>query len=139
MAYELVLTDASGTDTLQATEVPLTITPIEGAVDVQTLSYNIYTDFIAQKRAWSHTWAYMSESDFNVLKGYYDRQFTAFTYPLLTITDLGVDEVPVRMRIEPQNIIDNCGVVRDVTVSFRESKQNNAEGLLMHDNGFLEI
>lgn len=123
MAYEIELTDSFGSDTLTATEVPLTVTSIEGAVDVQTLSFNIYTDFIAQKRVWSHTWSYMTEAEFNTLKGYYDRQFTAFEYPLLTITDLNVEDVPVRMTLSPQNIIDDCGTVQGVTVGWRESAQ----------------
>lgn len=128
MAYEIQLTDATGTTTLPLTEVPLTITPVEIASDVQVLSGNVYTDFIAQKRAWSHTWKYLTEAEYNVIKGYYDRQFTNFEYPLLTISDNGVTSIPVRMTIAPQNIIDNCGTIQDVTVSFRESKQLDSPG-----------
>jgi hypothetical protein len=123
MAYNLTLTDSTGTDTLALTEVPLTTTPLEIATDVQVLSGNLYTDFVAQKRIWSHTWAYLSEDEYNVIKGYYDRQFTLYEYPQLTIDDEGVDLVTVRMSITPKNIIDDCGNVQDVTVSFRETGQ----------------
>lgn len=123
MAYDIVLTDSSGATTMPETEVPLTVTTLEGAVDVTTLSFNVYTDFITQKRVWSHTWSYMSEADFAILKGYYDRQFTLYTYPQLTITDESVNLVTVRMTLNPKNIIDNCGQVNDVTVSFRETQQ----------------
>lgn len=123
MAYEIQLTDSTGTSTLTATEVPLTTNPLEIATDVQVLSGNLYTDFIAQKRIWSHTWAFLTESEYNTIKGYYDRQFTLFEYPELTIADEGVANVPVRMSITPKNIIDGCGVVNDFTVSFRESRQ----------------
>lgn len=126
MAYEITLTDSTGSDTLALLEVPLTTTPLEVATDVQVLSGNIYTDFIAQKRIWTHTWAYLTEDEYNTIKGYYDRQFTLFEYPELTIADEGVIGVTVRMSITPKNIIDNCGVVNDFTVSFRETRQQGS-------------
>ena len=120
---ELELTDATGTSTLQMLEVPLTINTIEGATDVQTLDYNVYTDFLTQKRVWSHTWAYMDESDYNILKGYYDRQFTLFEYPELSIDYYNVANVPVRMTLNQQEVINFCGRVQNVEVSFRETRQ----------------
>lgn len=122
-SYEIQLTDDTGTATLAPTEVPLTVTPLEGAVDVTTLSYNVYTDFIALKRAWTHTWDFMTESDYNTLLGYYTRQFSSHSYPELTIDDESVNGVTVRMSMQPKNIIDGCGTVADVTVSFRETRQ----------------
>lgn len=122
--YEIIITDDSGSDTLPALEVPLTVTPLEGASDVQTLDYNIYTDFITQKRILSHTWAYMDEADFAMIKGYYDRQLTLFEYPTITITELGITDMTARMTLSPQSVIDHCGTVEGVTVSFRESNQN---------------
>jgi hypothetical protein len=122
--YEIIITDSTGSTTLPPLEVPLVITTIEGAVDVEVLDKSIYTDFIAQKRQVAHTWAYLSETLFNIMKGYYDRQFTTFQYPRITITALGISDMPVRMSLNPQNIIDQCGTVEAVTVSFRESKQN---------------
>ena len=120
---ELELTDATGTATLQMLEVPLSIKTIEGATDVQTLDYNVYTDFLAQKRVWSHTWAYMDESDYNILKGYYDRQFTLFEYPELSIDYYNVANVPVRMTLNHQEVVNYCGRVQNVEVTFRETKQ----------------
>jgi len=120
---ELELTDATGTSTLQMLEVPLTINTIEGATDVQTLDYNVYTDFLTQKRVWSHTWAYMDESDYNILKGYYDRQFTLFEYPELSIDYYNVANVPVRMTLNQQEVVNYCGRVQNVEVTFRETKQ----------------
>ena len=120
---ELELTDATGTSTLQMLEVPLTINTIEGATDVQTLDYNVYTDFLTQKRVWSHTWAYMDESDYNILKGYYDRQFTLLEYPELSIDYYNVANVPVRMTLNQQEVVNYCGRVQNVEVTFRETKQ----------------
>jgi len=122
MAYELTLTDATGTETFNQAEIPITTTPVEIGTDVQVLSGNVYTDFIDLKRTWTRTFTYMDKADFDRLKGFYDRQFTLFTYPLLTITDDGANNVPVRMTFSGQNIIDNCGTIQEVTVSFREAR-----------------
>lgn len=120
---EIRLTDDTGSTTFQTLEVPLKIQTIEGATDVQTLDYNVYTDFLAQKRVWSHTWAYMTETEYNKLKGYYDRQFTLFEYPQLSIDYFSVANVPVRMTLNPREVIDYCGTVQNVEVTFRETKQ----------------
>lgn len=122
MNYDLTLTDATTTHTFDEAEIPLTTTPVEIGTDVQVLSGNIYTDFIAKKRTWTRTFTYLDKATFDVLKGFYDRQFTLYTYPLLTITDEGVNNVPVRMTFSGQNIIDNCGTIQEVTVSFREAR-----------------
>lgn len=121
MAYELTLIDSTGTDTFDQAEIPLTTLPIEIGTDVQVLSGNVYTDFIAQKRSWSRTFTYLDKATFDLLKGYYDRQFTLFTYPRITIADESVTNVPVRMTFSGTNIIDECGTIQEVTVSFRET------------------
>jgi hypothetical protein len=126
--YQIQLTDDVADEIMPTLNVPLTEGIIEGATDVTTLDMNLYTQFIAQKRLWSHTWKYMSEANFNLLKGFYDRQFTLFKYPLLTITEQGVENIVVRMTLSPRNIIDNCGTVEDVQVSFRETVQNTIDG-----------
>lgn len=123
---ELKLLDATGQQTLPAIEVPLTISTLEGAVDVQTLSFDVYTDFITQKRVWTETYAYLTKDEYLLIKGYYDRQFTNFTYPQLSVSGSTVNDVTnivTRMTLTPQNIIDNCETVQDVTVSFRETRQ----------------
>jgi hypothetical protein len=125
---QIVLTDDTLSYTFQSLEVPLTVSTLEGAVDVVTLDNNMSTYFTANKRQWTHTWAYMTETEYNVLKGFYDRQWTLYKYPNLTIADLSVSAIPVRMSLNPQNIIDHCITVNDVTVTFRESIQMPDEG-----------
>lgn len=122
----LKLTDATGQSTLPELEVPFTITPLEGATDVTTLSFNVYTDFVTQKRIWTQTYRYLTREQYELIRGYYDRQFINYTYPQLSIEDSvgnNVTNVVVRMSITPQNIIDNCESVSDFTISFRETKQ----------------
>lgn len=123
---ELTLTDSSTSLTLPILSPPLSEAVVEGATDVVTLDMNMSTYFTYNKSQWSHTWSYLSEAQYNLVKGFYDRQFTLYKYPLLTITGAGsadVSNVAVRMTIDPRRIIDNCGTVEGVTVGFRESKQ----------------
>jgi hypothetical protein len=122
----LTLVDLQNSKTWELLEVPFTEQPVEGVSDVQTLSGNVYTDFLYQKRIWKHKWAYMTEQEYLELRAFYDRQFTDYKYPLVTIPDLGVENVPVRMSINNRNIVNNCGVVSGVEITLRETAQINA-------------
>lgn len=121
--YEIQLTDALGSDILPPLDVPLTMVPVEGTVDVTTLSNDLYTDFMPNKRVWSHTWSYLTPEEYELVYGYYSRQFTLFEYPVLDILRDNVQGLYVRMTLSGKNIIDECGVVQNVTVSFRETRQ----------------
>lgn len=123
MNYQISITDSVGTMTITSPTPPLIEADIEGTADVTTLDLNVYTDFFAKKRAWENTLDYMTEEDFNQLKGFYDRQFTLFEYPILDIPDLGVTDVVVRMNLSPRRVIDNCGTVENVQINFRETVQ----------------
>lgn len=120
---EIQLTDNSGTQTLPALEVPFTETPIESAVDVTTLDFNVYTDFTARKRQWSTQWAYLTTAQFELIMGFFNRQYTDFRYPTVTIAALGVENVPVRMTVNQRDIIDDCGTVAAFAISLRETAQ----------------
>lgn len=119
--FQITLTDSTTSYTFTTLSRPLTYRAIEGAVDVETLDNNIYTDFTELKGFWSHTWRYMSEAEYQILRGFYERQFTLLAYPKLTITAMSVANVSVRMTLSPQSIIDNCGKVENATATFRES------------------
>lgn len=120
---EIILKDSTSTLTLPVLNVPLQEDTVENAIDVQTLDYNIYTDFINQKRKWSHTWAFLSEEDYNLVRGFYDRQFTLFKYPTLTISYYSVTDIPVRLNLNTKNVINTCGLINDVTLVMRETIQ----------------
>lgn len=123
MAFDITISDTVDEMTISFPSPPLTESIIEGATDVVTLDMNVYTDFFATKRVWSDVLPYMTEADFDRLKGFYDRQFTLWQYPTLTIPDLNVTDVVVRMNLTPRRVIDNCGTVENVEVSFRETVQ----------------
>lgn len=119
----LELTDDTGTLVLPILEVPLSEETLESAVDVQTLDFNVYTDFVTTKRRWEHAWAYLSQADYDALRGYYDRQFTLFEYPTLSIDYYEVDAVPVRLYLNTKEVIDYCGTIQGVRLTMRETAQ----------------
>lgn len=127
MAFAITITDSVDTMTIEFPSPPLSESIIEGATDVQTLDMNVYTDFFASKRLWSDVLPYMTETEFNQLKGFYDRQFSLWEYPTISIPDLNVTDVVVRMNLTPRRVIDNCGTVENVEVSFRETVQMTPE------------
>lgn len=127
MAYTIYLTNSTGTHELPPLEVPLTRVKNEKSTEVEPLSANVYEDFIATKRVWAHTWKYMSNEDYELLDSILEQRKVDWAYPSLTIdTDnLGdsVSDLVVQYKLGPKGIIDACGNVQDVTVSFRETRQ----------------
>ena len=123
MGYSITIQDSVDIMTIAIPERPLTESIIEGLTEITTLDMNIYTDFFAQKRVWEDTIRYMSKYNFDRLKGFYDRQFTSFSYPTISIPGLDVSNVVVRMKLTPRKIVDNHGGVSDVTINFRETIQ----------------
>ena len=111
-------------------EVPLLQETVDGKTNVETLDGNIFTYFAYDgKRRVAHTWAYMTEAEYAQLRAMERRQYTTFLRPLLTVTRLGIENMPVVMEITtPQKIISNCGTVQNVTVSLRETVQNSVGG-----------
>lgn len=128
MAYEITISDTVDEMTLRFPSPPLRETTIEGVSDVTTLDLNIYTDFFATKRLWTDTLPYMTEDDFNQLKAFYDRQWTLWQYPTVSIPDLEVNDVVVRFGLSPRDVINNCGDVENVQISFRETVQMTQDG-----------
>lgn len=123
MAYKIYLTDSAGTHELPPLEVPLTRVKNEKMTTVEPLSGNVYDDFIATKRAWSHTWAFLTEEQYELLDDIYERMKSTWTYPQLTIEGESVTDLIVKYDLGAKNIIDDCGDVSDVIVSFRETRQ----------------
>lgn len=126
MSYKFYLTDSAGTHELPALEVPLTRAKYEKLTTVEPLSGNVYDDYIATKRIWSHKWAFLAEDEYEALDVIYERMKTDYEYPRLTIDGEAVTDLVVKFELGPKNIIDDCGTVSDVTVTFRETRQLGA-------------
>ena len=123
MEYKLYLTDSAGTHELPPLEVPLTRVKNEKMTTVEPLSGNVYDDFIATKRAWSQTWANLTKEEYDDLDEIYERMKSEWQYPELSIDGEAVTNLVVKFTLGPKNIINDCGDVQDVTVSFRETRQ----------------
>ena len=123
MEYKIYLTDSAGTHELPPLEVPLTRVKNEKMTTVEPLSGNVYDYFIATKRVWSHKWAFLTKEEYDALDVIYERMKSEWTYPQLTIDGESVTDLVVKFTLGPKNIIDDCGTVSDVTVSFQETRQ----------------
>jgi hypothetical protein len=116
------------TATLNATAMPaieldFIHTPTENAVDVQTLSGDLYTDFVSQEYAWTFNYESLTQAEYDALRAIYDLQFTIYEYPTLSIPYYSLASKPVRMFINEKNIWNNCGSVQNVQFTFRETSQ----------------
>lgn len=68
----------------------------------------------------------MTADEYSVLKGFVERQWETRRYPSITVEgaiNLAITNMTARMEINAQNVVDDCGTVEGVQVSFRESKQ----------------
>lgn len=110
-------------DALPPIERDFIDTPIENAVDVETLSGDLYTDFTSQQRAWTFNYDLLTQDQYDDLRAKYDAQFIDYQYPTLSIPYYSVADKPVRMYINDKYIWDNCGSVAGVQVKFRETSQ----------------
>ncbi len=123
MSYTIYLTDSTGTHELPPLEVPLTRVDNEIMTTVEPLSGNIYRDYMATKRIWSHSWAFLSKDEYDLLHDIYERQKAEWMYPRLTIDGENVSNLVVDYMLGPKNLIDDCGTVSDVTITLRETRQ----------------
>lgn len=123
MSLTLTLTDTVDTVTYNLLEVPFTTEDVAGKTDITTLSGNVYVDYLYNKRRWIHKWKTMSESEYNKLRGFYDRQLSLYKFPLLSIPEYGIENVPVVMSISARKTVNNCLRVEDVEIKLRETTQ----------------
>lgn len=124
--YSISLTDSAGLHELPELEIPLTRVKSEKMVTNEPLSGNVYDSYLATKRIWTHTWAYLSKEEYDLLDEIYERMKSELIYPELTIDGENVDNLVVKYELGQKNIIDDCGMVSDVTVSFRETRQRSS-------------
>lgn len=123
MAYEITLHDSTTSWTSPSPNTPLTEQIIEASSEVTTLDLNVYIDLLNTKRSWTINWGYMSATDYETLRGFYNRQFTDLEFPDVTITDLGVSSVVVRATLSDKNVTDESGLVENVQLILRETIQ----------------
>lgn len=124
MAISLTITVGQTSYTFDNLEAPLVQTPILGETDITTMDGNISTYFNYSKKLYTFNFAFMSADDFGKLIELRDLQYSSKTYASITITggqNINVSNMVAKMSLNDQNVIDNCGTVENVELTFRES------------------
>ena len=126
MAITLTITDPSVTQTYELLMSPVVSSPIITETDVQTVDGNISTYYNSTKQSFLVQLGDMTQAEYSVLKGFIQRQYQNLRYPAITITgaiNLNVNNMIAKMSLNDQSVINNCGTVEGVQLTFRESKQ----------------
>ena len=119
--YQLKLTDATDSIEYDLLEVPITQTDRIGKKTVVTKDGNISTYYNYKKQVIKHRWAYMTNSQYQQLRAFFDRQYQTGHYPKLTITKLGINEMPVALELSERKIIRNDGLTEGVELTMTET------------------
>ena len=126
MAITLTITDTSVTQTYNVLYSPLVSSPVITETDVQTVDGNISTYYNSTKQLFTVQLGNMTQAEYSVLKGFITRQYQNLKYPAITITgaiNLNVNNMIAKMTLNDQQVVNNCGLVEGVQLTFRESKQ----------------
>lgn len=105
---------------------PVTLTPIINEADVETIDGNISTYYGSTKRQYEFKIGWMDASEYARLIAFRDRQYTSLKYPIVSVigaTNLNVQNMAAKMTVNEQSVVNNCGIVENITITFRESKQ----------------
>lgn len=122
----LTIQDNTNSMTFNTLLVPITLSPIINETDVETLDGNISTYYSTTKRSYTFKLGYLDKVSYGDLLGFVIRQYQNLKYPNITIDgdeNIDVQNMTAKMTLNDQDIINNCGLVEGVTVTFRESKQ----------------
>ena len=128
--YEITLQDSTATLTLPAVEVPLVTEPDIYSTTVKTLSNDVRKHTTGgYRRSGTHTWAHLDNATYDALfQFYYRQEYVTFQYPQITVTGENINGMTAMIEVSPKQVIDECGNVQAVTLSWRESLQNPVEG-----------
>lgn len=123
MSLTLTITDDNTSITYTLLPSPFRKNREIGESKVLTASGDVYTDYVYKKFEFEYEWGFLTADEYAVLEGFFNRQFSLNKYPRITIPELGVENMVVRMELSDQNIVNNCGMVEKVKISFRETTQ----------------
>lgn len=126
MAITLTITDSTDTATFNNLDAPIIAQPVLAENNIVTLDNNLSTYFTGSKRQFTFTFGFLEKDAYAILKGFYDRQYENLKYPQITITgdeNINVNNLTAKMTLNAQRVINNCGWVEQVEMTFRESKQ----------------
>lgn len=105
---------------------PIILTPIINETDVETIDGNISTYYGSTKRQYQFKIAWLDATTYAQIIGFRDRQYTNLKYPRISITgatNINVSDMVAKITVSEQEVVDKCGTVENVVLTFRESKQ----------------
>lgn len=126
MAITLTISDTTDTQTYGVIAQPLVSSPIINERDVETLDGNISTYYTSTKQSLQINLGYMTEDQYEALRAFIDRQYQNLKYPTITVSgakNIAINQMTMKLSLNEQRIVCRCGIVEDVTVTLRESKQ----------------
>lgn len=118
------ITDSQDSVTHEFYDAPFADAEVSGGEEeIITLNGNVYVDFIYTKRKWTRKFSFLKEAAYLQLKEFQERQRTTYKFPLLSIPEFGIDNVPVYLQISDRKTTNSCGDVVNVTLTMRETVQ----------------
>lgn len=124
---QVTIQDATDAMTFEATLItPITLSPIINETDVETIDGNISTYYGSTKRQYEIQLMVMDQESYASLKAFITRQYQNLRYPQITVTGattLNVTNMTAKMSLSDTEVINSCGLVDGIRLTFRESKQ----------------
>lgn len=123
----LTIQDDTDSMTFGATLItPIELNPIVNETDVETIDGNISTYYGSTKRQYNIKLMAMDAESYASLRAFLQRQYQNLKYPSISVegtTNLNITNMTAKISMSQINVVNSCGLVDDITVTFRESKQ----------------
>lgn len=123
----LTIQDSTDSMTFGVTMVsPITLNPIINETDVETIDGNISTYYGSTKRQYEVGLTPMDQESYASLKAFVERQYQNLRYPQITVTGattLNIANMTAKMALNATEVVNMCGMVDNIRLTFRESKQ----------------
>ena len=106
--------------------VPISLSPIINETDVETIDGNISTYYGSTKRQYSVKLMPMDQQSYASLRAFLARQYQNLKYPQITVEGaetLNIQNMTAKMSISDIEVRNACGLVDNISLTFRESKQ----------------
>lgn len=123
----LTIQDNTDSMTFGATLItPILLNPIINEADVETIDGNISTYYGSTKRKYEIQLMAMDDEAYQSLKGFVERQYINLQYPQITVDGsdtLSVQNMTAKITLSATEVVNACGLVDGISLTFRESKQ----------------
>lgn len=106
--------------------VPIVLNPIINETDVETIDGNISTYYGSTKRQYEISLLPMDGESYASLKAFIERQYQNLKYPSISIEGadvINVQNMTAKMALSSTEVVNVCGLVDNIKLTFRESKQ----------------